>query len=162
MLQEFAIEPTVLDSWLRYDYFMADCGVEKGRLVAEFPAAQWAKHVWKAVSGNPKRTPKDEQKILYHLQHTAEAKLVYTARQYHFPVKCTLLVGSSRSRTYRQKIPADHFLCNSRMESLMLFMQKNSTNMMSLRGRWTPRARLSARPMLLLDSPDCFAPARTW
>ncbi len=84
MLQEFAIEPTVLDCWLRYDYFMADCGVEKGRLVAEFPAAQWAKHVWKAVSGNPKRTPKDEQKILYHLQHTAEAKLVYTARQYHF------------------------------------------------------------------------------
>ena len=33
MLQEFAIEPTVLDCWSRYDYFMADCGVEKGRLV---------------------------------------------------------------------------------------------------------------------------------
>jgi hypothetical protein len=84
MIQEFAIEPTVLDSWSRYDYFMADCGVEKGRLVAEFPVMHWKKRVWQAVSGNPKRTPKDEQKIQYHLQHTAEAKLVYIARSYHF------------------------------------------------------------------------------
>ena len=84
MIQEFAIEPTVLDSWSRYDYFMADCGVEKGRLVAEFPVMHWKKRVWQAVSSNPNRTPRDEQKILHHLQHTVEAKLVYTTRTYHF------------------------------------------------------------------------------
>jgi hypothetical protein len=84
MIQEFAIEPTVLDSWSRYDYFMADCGVEKGRMVAEFPAAQWKRHVWKALLGNPKRTPNDEKKIEYHLQHTVDLKLIYTARSFSF------------------------------------------------------------------------------
>jgi len=84
MIQEFAIEPAVLDCWSRYEYFMADCGVEKGRLVAEFPLFHWKKRVWQAVSTNPQRTAKDEQKVQYHLQHTADAKLVYLARSYHF------------------------------------------------------------------------------
>lgn len=84
MIDEFAIEPAVLDSWSRYEYFMADCGVEKGRLVADFPLIHWKKRVWQAVSNNPARTPKDEQKVLHHLQHTAETKLVYLARAYRF------------------------------------------------------------------------------
>src|SRR5581483_10075261 len=84
MLREFAIEPTVLDCWSRCEYFMADCGIESGRLVSEFPLFHWKKRVWQAVIDNPKRTPRDEQKVQYHLQHTADAKLVYTARSYHF------------------------------------------------------------------------------
>jgi hypothetical protein len=84
MIHEFAIEPAVLDCWSRYEYFMADCGVEKGRLVAEFPVYHWKKRVWQAVTSNPARTPKDEQKVQYHLQHTADTKLIYLARAFHF------------------------------------------------------------------------------
>ena len=84
MLYEFAIEPSVLNCWSRYDYFMADCGVATGRLVSEFPVHHWKNRVWEAVSQNPDRTPMDEQKVQYHLQHTAESKLVYTGRAYHF------------------------------------------------------------------------------
>ena len=84
MIQEIAIEPAVLDCWSRYEYFMADCGVEKGRLVAEFPLYHWKKRVWDALKRNPKRTPRDEKKVEYHLQHTADAKLVYVGRSYQF------------------------------------------------------------------------------
>jgi hypothetical protein len=40
--------------------------------------------VWEALKNNPNRTPNDEKKIEFHLQHTADAKLVYVARSYHF------------------------------------------------------------------------------
>jgi hypothetical protein len=84
MLYEFAIEPSLLNCWARYDYFMADCGFDTGRLVSEFPNFHWKDRVWAAVENNPARTAMDEQKVQYHLQHTADAKLVYNGRRYNF------------------------------------------------------------------------------
>jgi hypothetical protein len=63
---------------------MADCGFDTGRLVSEFPLIHWKRRVWAAVTTNPARTAMDEQKIQYHLQHTADDKLVYNGRNYNF------------------------------------------------------------------------------
>lgn len=84
MLYEFAIEPSVLNCWPRYDYFMADCGFDTGRLVSDFPIIHWKRRVWQAVSSNTQETPANQKRVEYHLQHTADDKLVYNGRNYNF------------------------------------------------------------------------------
>jgi len=42
MLQEFAIDPTMLGGWEQYSRVVQDCGVEHGRLISDFPN-RWRK-----------------------------------------------------------------------------------------------------------------------
>lgn len=105
MLQEFAIEPLALNCWSRYDYFMADCGFESGRLVSDFPFPQWKKRVWQAVQANALESPVNKKRIEYHLAKTADDKLVYNGRNYNFqptaPSWLTQALSEHTSKPFR-------------------------------------------------------------
>ena len=49
MLHEFAIEPTVIRSWDRLQFYMSNFGVEHGRLIARYPK-KWERLVNEGLS----------------------------------------------------------------------------------------------------------------
>ena len=81
MIYEFALDPHILTRWETYDRLVNDCGVEKGRLIADFPN-RWKAMVMEEVLTNPETSPLDSQRILFHLQHRVAPKLVATNRNY--------------------------------------------------------------------------------
>jgi hypothetical protein len=50
MLHEFAVDPWALASWQDFRYVVDQCGVEHGRLIAEFPE-KWKQDVYHACRG---------------------------------------------------------------------------------------------------------------
>ena len=84
MIHEFALDPRILNRWEAYDRFVNDCGVEQGRLIADFPN-RWRRMVMEAVDRNSAVTPVERQRIEFHLQHRVEPKLMTSNRRYDFP-----------------------------------------------------------------------------
>jgi hypothetical protein len=83
MLQEFAIDPTMLGGWEQYSRVVQDCGVEHGRLISDFPN-RWRKMVWEAFIANPSRTARESELMLYELEKRLPARLIPSARRYDF------------------------------------------------------------------------------
>lgn len=81
MIYEFAVDPHILTRWETYDRIVNDCGVEKGRLISDFPN-RWKAMVKDEVLTNPETSPLDLQRILFHLQHRVATKLIPTDRTY--------------------------------------------------------------------------------
>lgn len=81
MIYEFALDPHILTRWETYDRLVNDCGVEKGRVIADFPN-RWKAMVKEEVLTNPETSAMDSQRILFHLQHGVAPKLIPTDRPY--------------------------------------------------------------------------------
>ena len=80
----FALDPNIFTTWQAYSYIVQDCGVQHGRLIADFPN-RWRKMVLEAAANAKSKrdeanakycTDLDYTRIEYHLQHEVAAKLV--------------------------------------------------------------------------------------
>ncbi|GAB5407310.1 MAG: hypothetical protein Aurels2KO_55410 [Aureliella sp.] len=68
MLQEYALEPTLINSWDRFQRFVTQFGVSQGRLISEFPK-HWKRLVFEGLT-NCK--PKEKLKIVERLHRLDE------------------------------------------------------------------------------------------
>lgn len=74
----FAIDPNIFTTWQTYSYIVQDCGVQHGRLIADFPNS-WRKMVLAVAAQNLAGKPEtnlEYTRIEYKLQHEMADKLV--------------------------------------------------------------------------------------
>lgn len=78
MIREYALEPTVLNSWDRVRLCMGLFGIEKGRIISRYPSSQWLKI---ANTASKECKPRERKQIVEGLNHLKKA-LIRVKRQY--------------------------------------------------------------------------------
>ena len=76
MVHEYALEPDVLSTWQNFRYFMEQFGVERGRLISQFPR-KWKRYVIEAC----RETGVNRTRIVEKLR-TIDDRLIRSGRSY--------------------------------------------------------------------------------
>ena len=82
MHKEFAVEPHAIETWTNFRVVVGDCGVDKGRVVADFPKNQWIRKVRELFSAHPSNSEMQVKKAVEMLSNLKKA-LVRSGRTYH-------------------------------------------------------------------------------
>lgn len=81
MLKEFAVEPRAIETWNNFRLVVGGCGVDKGRVVADFPKNQWIRDVHALVSTHPSNSEMQVKRAVEMLNNLKKA-LVRLGRTY--------------------------------------------------------------------------------
>lgn len=81
MLKEFAVEPHAIQTWNNFRLVVGGCGVDKGRVVADFPKNQWIRDVHELFSTHPSNSEMQVKRAVEMLNNLKKA-MVRLGRTY--------------------------------------------------------------------------------
>lgn len=73
MIFEYALDPALLDNWETIRYFKDNCGMEKGRLISDYPR-DWMRYVFEVIR-NSGLGQVEQKKLKEAIKHTKRHKL---------------------------------------------------------------------------------------
>lgn len=74
MINEYALEPSLLNNWKDYRYFVEQFGISKGRLISRYPKP-WKRMVYEALAGIGDREKKQIEEALRHIDDRMVARI---------------------------------------------------------------------------------------
>ena len=99
MLYEYAVDPSVFESWSSYSYVMPDVSIEKGRFISQFPK-DWKNRAKKIIEQNLKKKkikPVEKKRLIEKLIQIDSKLFNLNNRSFRFDEATSWLENASNS-----------------------------------------------------------------